>query len=133
MKYLLIFLINLSWIWAADKPNVIIILSDDAGYADFGFQGNDEFKTPFIDSIAKDGVVFTNGYVSASVCSPSRAGLLTGRYQSRFGHENNLPPGHKLGLPTSEVTFADYMEKSWILYRRDREVAPWVSTSVPSK
>ena len=62
------------------KPNVIIILADDAGYSDFGFMGSDEIKTPNLDQLALDGVTFNNAYVSASVCSPSRAGLLTGMY-----------------------------------------------------
>ena len=78
---------------AADRqPNVIVIISDDAGYADFSVHGSQEFPTPRIDSIAKRGVRFAEGYVSASVCSPSRAGLMTGRYQQRFGHEMNIPP-----------------------------------------
>jgi arylsulfatase A-like enzyme len=82
----------------ADPPNIIIILTDDAGYADFGFTGDPEFPTPNIDRLAASGVVCTQAYVSASVCSPSRAGLLTGRYQQRFGHEFNLP-----GLSTPET------------------------------
>ena len=60
------------------KPNILIILADDAGYSDFGFMGSDEIKTPNLDKLASDGVLFNNAYVSASVCSPSRAGLLTG-------------------------------------------------------
>ena len=72
------------------KPNIIIIISDDAGYADFSMHGSKQFPTPNIDRIANEGVRFTQGYVSASVCSPSRAGLLTGRYQQRFGHEYNI-------------------------------------------
>jgi arylsulfatase A-like enzyme len=111
MRLLLIILPMLfSLSFAEQKPNFIIILSDDAGYADFGFQSSKEFKTPHIDSIAVNGATFTNAYVPGCVCSPSRAGLLTGRYQARFGHENNLPPGHKLGLPTTETTFADNMK-----------------------
>src|SRR5688500_411709 len=76
---------------AADaKPNIIVILCDDVGYGEFGFQGiSDDIPTPHIDSIAKNGVRFTNGYVSGPYCSPTRAGLLTGRYQTRFGHEFN--------------------------------------------
>ena len=57
------------------------------GFADVGFQGGKDIPTPNIDSIARDGVRFTNGYVSCPVCSPTRAGLLTGRYQERFGHD----------------------------------------------
>ncbi len=93
--------------FAADKPNVVILYSDDAGYADFGFQPNcdPDMKalTPHIDTIARDGARFTNAYMSGCVCSPSRAGLMTGRYQQRFGYDNNLPPGTKSGLDLEET------------------------------
>src|SRR5512142_618968 len=92
------------------KPNVLLIVADDLGYADLGVQGCKDVPTPNIDSIAKGGVRFTNGYVSCPVCSPTRAGLLTGRYQQRFGHEFNpgaQPPGSTVfGLPLSEITIA---------------------------
>jgi len=74
------------------NPNVIIILADDAGYADFGFMGSQDIKTPNLDQLAKEGTIFTDAHVTASVCSPSRAGILTGKYQQRFGHECNLEP-----------------------------------------
>jgi len=67
-----------------DAPNIIIILTDDQGYKDVGVNGSTEIPTPNIDRIAKNGVVFTNGYVSYAVYGPSRAGLMTGRYQDRF-------------------------------------------------
>ena len=97
---------------AADesKPNIVIILTDDAGYVDFGFTGSTMFPTPHIDRLAAGGVVCTQGYVTASVCSPSRAGLLTGRYQQRFGHELNLPGLSRMeegGLPLTQETIAD--------------------------
>ena len=94
---------------AADsgKPNVIVILSDDVGYGEYGFQGNKEIPTPNIDSIAKNGVRFTQGYVSGPYCSPTRAGLLTGGYQTRFGHEFNEggPTGMNkgFGLPVEQI------------------------------
>src|SRR5688572_13202184 len=95
---------------AADKlstrPNIVIILCDDVGYGEFGFQGNKEIPTPHIDSIAKNGIRFTQGYVSGPYCSPTRAGLMTGRYQTRFGHEFN-GAGAKFGLPVEEKTIAD--------------------------
>lgn len=91
----------------APSPPIVILLADDAGYVDFGFTGLKGVSTPHIDSIAAEGVVCSQGYVCASVCSPSRAGLLTGRYPQRFGHEMNLPAGSKLGLPLSEKTLAD--------------------------
>ena len=77
---------------AGKKPNIILIVADDLGYGELGCQGNKEIPTPHIDSIARNGVRFTNGYVTAPLCSPSRAGLLTGRYQQRFGHEFNPGP-----------------------------------------
>ena len=93
------------------KPNVIIFLADDEGYGELGCQGNKEIPTPHIDSIAKNGVRFTQGYVSGTYCSPTRAGLLTGRYQTRFGHEFN-PGGSRAtaGLPVSEKTLADRLK-----------------------
>ncbi|MEX0321713.1 MAG: sulfatase-like hydrolase/transferase [Puniceicoccaceae bacterium] len=89
------------------RPNVVVLFADDSGYADFGFQESvrEDFRhlTPHIDSIAEAGARFTNAYVTAPVCSPSRAGLMTGRNQARFGHETNLPPGTQNGLPLSET------------------------------
>src|SRR5215207_4681899 len=82
---------------AAAKPNVIIFLSDDVGYGEYGFQGNKEIPTPNIDSIAKNGVRFTQGYVAATYCSPCRAGLMTGKYPTRFGHEFNEGGGTGIG------------------------------------
>ena len=79
---------------AADrKPNILVIVGDDMGYADVGVHGCKDIPTPHLDALAKSGVRFTNGYVSGPYCSPTRAGLLTGRYQTRFGHEFN--PGGK--------------------------------------
>ncbi len=101
---------------AEKQPNIVILYSDDAGYADFGFQAgvrNDmKALTPNIDRIAKSGAVFTNAYMSGCVCSPSRAGMMTGRYQSRFGHDNNIPPGFmKGGLPKSETLMPKRLKK----------------------
>lgn len=73
----------------AAPPNVVIFYADDLGWGDLGCQGNPEIPTPHIDSIAANGVRCTQGYVAATYCSPSRAGLLTGRYPTRFGHETN--------------------------------------------
>ncbi|MGM0532611.1 MAG: sulfatase [Bacteroidota bacterium] len=95
------------------KPNLVIILADDLGYGDLGFTGSTQIKTPNIDALAKAGVEFTQGYVSAPVCAPSRAGLMTGRNQVEFGFDNNLgahlPQFNEdyLGLPVSEKTMAD--------------------------
>src|SRR5262245_9957566 len=87
-------------------PNIIVILSDDLGYSDVGFNGCPDYAKPIIDSIASNGVLCTNGYVSHPFCSPSRAGLITGRYQQRFGYENNPdddPSNPRLGIPLEEV------------------------------
>lgn len=96
------------------KPNIIVILADDLGYADLGCQGCKDVATPNIDSLAKGGVRFTDGYVSCPVCSPTRAGLLTGRYQTRFGLEFNPGPVRaapaNFGLPLSEKTIADWLK-----------------------
>ncbi len=95
------------------KPNIIVIVSDDHGYAEMTCQGGN-IPTPNMDAIAKNGVRFTNGYVSCPVCSPTRAGLITGRYQQRFGHEFNPGPdataGENVGLPLTEVTLADRLK-----------------------
>jgi arylsulfatase A-like enzyme len=88
------------------RPNVILIVADDLGFADVGFQGAKDIPTPHLDALAASGVRCTNGYVSHPFCSPTRAGLLTGRYQQRFGHENNPlydPNDERLGLPLTET------------------------------
>ena len=74
---------------AADRPNILVIVGDDMGYADVGFHGCKDIPTPHLDALARAGTRFTSGYVSAPYCSPSRAGFLTGRYQTKFGHEFN--------------------------------------------
>ena len=104
----------------AEKPNILMILADDMGYGDLGCTGSELIKTPHIDSIAKEGVLCTQGYVPSSVCSPSRAGILTGRDPRRFGYEGNLNKGGdayatKLslqGLPPSEWTLADHLKSA---------------------
>ncbi|MGJ7030196.1 sulfatase-like hydrolase/transferase [Niabella hirudinis] len=99
------------------KPNIIVIVSDDGGYADFDCYGGKQIPTPHINSLAKEGVRFTNAYVSASVCAPSRAGILTGRYQQRFGFEHNMSgkpaPGYTeadMGLDPNQKTIADELQ-----------------------
>lgn len=102
---------------APKRPHVLLIVSDDAGWADFGFHGSEEEMTPRLDALAAQGVVCTQAYVSASVCCPSRAGLITGRYQQRFGHEFNGPgqpePGYvqeQMGLSREERTLAELLK-----------------------
>ncbi|MBK1856258.1 sulfatase-like hydrolase/transferase [Verrucomicrobiaceae bacterium 5K15] len=118
--FLAISLLGLTWLpslshAAPTPPNIVILFSDDAGYADFGFQPDcaEEMKqlTPNIDTIARDGVRLSNAYMSGCVCSPSRAGLMTGRYQERFGFDNNLPPGHKNGVDLDETFGVKRLQK----------------------
>lgn len=102
-----------------DVPNIVLLFADDAGYGDFGFQGSRVMRTPQLDQLAREGVRFTQAYVTDPTCGPSRAGLLTGRYQQRFGFEENNVPGYMspsskldgedMGLPLGERTIADYL------------------------
>ena len=96
-----------------NRPNIVVIVSDDMGYADIGIHGSRDIPTPHIDAMAKSGTRFTDAYVTGPYCSPTRAGFLTGRYPQRFGHEFNLEPGPRsenLGLPLSERTLADRLK-----------------------
>ncbi len=97
---------------AAEQPNVIVIMADDLGYADLGCYGCKDIPTPHIDSLAKEGVRFTSGYVTAPMCGPSRAGFLTGRIQSTFGYYGNVsqPFDPAQGLPKME-TIASLLKK----------------------
>lgn len=92
------------------KPNILLILADDLGYQDLGYQGSPDIESPHIDRLATNGIRFTDGYVSASVCSPSRAGLMTGRYQQRFGHESNVPP-IPFGMDLNEATLGQKLQQ----------------------
>lgn len=100
----------------AKPPNIIVIVADDLGYADIGVHGSKDIPTPNIDSLAKSGVRFTDAYVSGPYCSPTRAGLMTGRYPQRFGHEFNILDhrgAHRdVGLPISESTIADRLKSA---------------------
>lgn len=96
---------------AERKPNLLVILCDDVGWGEFGFQGNSQIPTPHIDSLAKNGIRFPQGYVSGPYCSPTRAGLLTGRYQTRFGHEFNSV-ANRSGLQLEERTIADRLKSA---------------------
>ncbi len=99
----------------AAKPNVLVIIADDLGYNDVGFQGSKEIPTPHLDKLAAQSLRCTNGYVSHPFCSPTRAGIMTGRYQHRFGHENNpawLPESTTAGLSQQETTFPALMQKA---------------------
>ncbi len=101
------------------KKNIILLFADDAGYHDFGFQGSKTFQTPNLDKLSLEGVICNQAYTTAAVCGPSRAGLLTGKYQQRFGFEENNVPGYmslssrdigdEMGLPLNQKTIADYL------------------------
>ncbi|MCL7762538.1 sulfatase-like hydrolase/transferase [Polaribacter sp. Z014] len=111
----LTFFTSVNILVAQEKPNILVILADDLGYGDLGFTGSKEIKTPNLDKLANKGVVFKNGYVTHPFCGPSRAGLITGRYQARFGLEINLTNSKfdmHSGLPLSEKTFASRLKKS---------------------
>ncbi len=95
----------------AARPNIVVLFADDLGYGELGCQGNSQIPSPHIDRLAERGLRFTDGYVAASYCSASRAGLMTGRYPARFGYDynpvgaRNMRPG--VGLPPTEMTVAD--------------------------
>jgi len=90
----------------AAQPNIVIFYADDLGWGELGCQGyTKDIPTPHIDALAKNGLRFTNGYVAATYCSPSRAGLMTGRYPTRFGHEFNTV-ANTVGLRSDQTTIA---------------------------
>ncbi len=98
----------------------MLLFANDAGYANFGFQGSRKFKTPHLDRLAESGVRLSQFYVNASVCGPSRAGMLAGKYQQRFGfEENNVPgimspssrfTGEEMGVPLEIPTMGDHLQ-----------------------
>lgn len=97
------------------KTNVIVILLDDAGYNDFGFMGSKDIETPNIDSLVRDGVIFSDAHVTASVCAPSRAGIITGKYQQQFGFESNHTGDEEsgeIGLPDQVTTLAEVFQQN---------------------
>jgi arylsulfatase A-like enzyme len=100
--------------WAqTPPPNIVVILADDLGYNDVGFNGCPDIPTPNIDSIAANGALCTDGYATHPFCSPSRAGLITGRYQQRFGHDSGPTLGStnpRLGLPATELTLPQLLK-----------------------
>lgn len=104
--------------WAAEqsaKPNVVLIVADDLGYGDLGFQGGKDIPTPRLDALANGGLRCTSGYVSGPYCSPTRAGLITGRYQQRFGHEFNPGGGREneeFGLSLDEKTLPQRLKQA---------------------
>ncbi|WP_020583116.1 sulfatase family protein [Endozoicomonas elysicola] len=108
---------TLSIAQVAAQPNIVVIVSDDLNYSGLSFTGNSKVKTPNIDSIFQDGVFFENGYVTHAVCAPSRAGMMTGRYQARFGYEtltSNDKDGvkHDIGVDTREIFLSEVLKEA---------------------
>src|SRR5436190_23618454 len=95
------------------RPNILLIVTDDMGYGDIGLHDGHDIPTPNIDALMKSGIRFTDAYVSGPFCSPTRAGLMTGKYPQRFGHEFNVGGGPAAaldGLPLTETTIADRLK-----------------------
>ncbi len=103
----------------ATRPNIIIIMCDDLGYADVGFNGSSDIRTPHLDKLAEEGIHCTSGYVPHPFCGPSRMGMMTGRYPHSFGTPFNLPAAsrgykkyNKLGIPTNEVLLSKMLQNN---------------------
>ena len=97
---------------AQTRPNIVLIMADDLGYGDLSCYGSDDIKTPNIDALAKHGIRFTDYHSNGAVCSPTRAALMTGRYQQRCGVEGVITAAQhrEVGMPLSEVTIAEVLK-----------------------
>lgn len=104
-------IVSVTAIAVDDRPNVIIIYADDLGYGDLGCYGAKDIATPNIDRMARDGIKFTDFYSASSVCSPSRAALLTGRIPQRMGIVNVFFPESFMGMPTEELTMGQLLQQ----------------------
>ena len=109
---LLFFALSPSPAPAARQPNVIVLFTDDQGYADLGLHGSKIVKTPNIDSIGRNGIQFTSGHVAAPQCGPSCPGILSGRYPQRFGMEFNAASAPDFGMPADIPLIGNYMKKA---------------------
>jgi arylsulfatase A-like enzyme len=103
--------LGLNSVQAAERPNVVVILTDDQGYADAGCYGSPNIRTPNLDRMAAEGIRFTSFYAPANICTPSRVGFLTGRYPARVGVNVAYFPDDEKGMPLSEITLADALKK----------------------
>jgi arylsulfatase A-like enzyme len=123
-------------VMAEEKPNIIVVFTDDHGYADLNCQGSlKDLKTPNLDKLAADGVRCTNGYITAPQCIPSRAGILAGRYQTRFGvdHNGTIPmPLEEVLIPQrlQKAGYATGMVGKWHLDPNHQEKA-WIRKNMP--
>lgn len=99
----------------AERPNILVILTDDMGYGDVGFNGSKDIKTPSLDALANSGTVFTSAYNVHPFCGPSRAGIMTGRYPHKFGAQFNLPTSNRsggIGIPKNETYISSVLQNS---------------------
>jgi arylsulfatase A len=116
MKFFILLTLTLlactSSLYAADRPNFVVILCDDLGYGDLECYGHPHIKTPHLNQLAQEGVRLTDCYSSAPVCSSSRAGLLTGQTPNRVGVYDWIPSGHVMHLPKTETTVATLLQQS---------------------
>jgi len=110
-RLLLLALLLAAALPAQDKPNFVVIFADDLGYGDLSAYGSPNIRTPHIDTLARDGVKLTDFYSASPVCTPSRAGLLTGRYPVRSGMVRVLFPREEAGLPAGEITLAEALQQ----------------------
>ncbi len=115
----------------ADRPNIVLIISDDQAYRDFGFMGNTQVHTPHLDRLAKQSAFFPNGYVPSSVCSPSLATLLTGRYPHQHGiHFNHPPPGNSaFNQMNDRAEYERVRERSFKLIQSQDTLPRWHAKS----
>jgi len=118
MKYkailLIILIFQLGYGQKEERPNIVLILCDDLGYSDVGFNGAKDIKTPTLDKLAQNGIVFSSAYVAHPFCGPSRAALMTGKYPHTIGSQFNLPPNSEEtiheGIPVEEVFISQVLK-----------------------